>query len=293
MHPLLAITTIATIRIPKYLEYKNLFWYAREIVAYVENHGLKNRSYTNREITNMFLSHIDNPYYSLVIKECRFTILHATTINAVYLVPAISSTIDQLTPSKIYPPTDTPTNQLQRRHEDRIQLLQEYCEDDSITPDAFYDHINPIDKPPWIRSFRRSGARSPSNRGGRSRGIFSHENYGGCDYRSNNNKAFKEKFNSRGMLGHHSKNFHFLMKLQQALAYLKMKPSAPYKKRDTFRGKHSYQDSTNYVRLLQDAGFIPYDGADADNFIDVVDGDHHVFEPDIINPVDDEAEERE
>ena len=68
VHPILAITNIATIDIPKYSKYKNLFRYTREIVTYVENHGLKNRSYTDREVTNMFLSHLDNPDYSSVIK---------------------------------------------------------------------------------------------------------------------------------------------------------------------------------------------------------------------------------
>ena len=141
----------------------------------------------------MFFSHLDNPHYSSAIKECKFAILHTTTINAVYLVPTIAGTIGQITPSNISPPADTPTNQLQRRRDDRIQLLQEYCEDNSITPNAFYDHVNPDDEPPWIHSFRRGGGRSPFNRGGRCRGRFSRENYGGRGYRSNNDKAFKGK----------------------------------------------------------------------------------------------------
>ena len=65
-----------------------------------------------------------------------------------------------------------------------------------------------------------------------------------------------------------------------------MDPRAPYKKRDNFKGRNSYQKNNSYVRSLQDAGFIPFDGADADNFIDVVDDDHAVFTPDIINSTD-------
>ena len=37
-----------------------------------------------------------------------------------------------------------------------------------------------------------------------------------------------------------------------------------------------------------DAGFIPYGRADEGNFVDVVDGDHSVFTPDIINSITDE-----
>jgi len=71
------------------------------------------------EVTNMFLSHIDNPDCSSAIKDCKFSILRLTTIKAVYLVPAISDTTDQLTPSKVSPPTIIPSNQLQQRREDR------------------------------------------------------------------------------------------------------------------------------------------------------------------------------
>jgi len=37
-----------------------------------------------------------------------------------------------------------------------------------------------------------------------------------------------------------------------------------------------------------DARFIPYGRADEGNFVDVVNGDHDVFTPDIINSIDDE-----
>ena len=39
------------------------------------------------------------------------------------------------------------------------------------------------------------------------------------------------------------------------------------------------------VQSLQDAGFIPYDGADTDNFLDVIDDDLQVFTPDVSNNV--------
>ena len=93
------------------------------------------------------------------------------------------------------------------------------------------------------------------------------------------------------MKGHHDDTCHFLMKLQQALSFLKIDPAAPFKKRQHFRGRNTYTKNSSFVRSLQDAGFIPYNGADADNFIDVVDEHHDVFTPDIINSVADDDEE--
>jgi len=87
------------------------------------------------------------------------------------------------------------------------------------------------------------------------------------------------------MSGHHSSNCHFLIKVQQALAYLKMEPKAPSNKRNHYTGKNTYHQQNNFVRSLQDAGFIPYDEVDADNFLDIVNDDHDVFTPDIINSI--------
>ena len=88
-------------------------------------------------------------------------------------------------------------------------------------------------------------------------------------------------------MGHHTKLFHFMLKLQQALVYLNLDPMAPYKKRNNFKGKNTYSQNRNYVCFLQDAGFVPFDDADADNVLDVVDGNHSGFTPEIINHVDD------
>ena len=75
------------------------------------------------------------------------------------------------------------------------------------------------------------------------------------------------------------------MKLRYALSYLRMEPSAPLKKQTHFKGRNSYQRNNAMVRSLQDAGFIPFDGADAENFLDVVDDDLQVFTPDFTNDV--------
>ena len=293
VHPLLAIKNIATVDIPKYSSFNNLFRYAREIKTYIDNHSLKSRIFSDKEITNIFLSHLDDRHYSSAIKQCEMAILHASHINPMYLVPAIASTIDQLAPSP--PNTDTTIIRHQRSHDDRSRLRQDdrirqltdYCEDDDIGPSCFSEYISIQEEPPWIRAFQRGGGRSHFNRSGRGRGRYSRDQFGGRDNRALQNKPFKGKCNCCGMANHHADSCHFLLKLKQALSYLKMVPEAPHQKRTNFKGKNSYRANNDYVRSLQDAGFIPYDRADADNFLDVVDDDHDVFTPDIINSVDD------
>ena len=78
------------------------------------------------------------------------------------------------------------------------------------------------------------------------------------------------------------------MKLREALTYLNVDHDAAHKKRTYFKGKNTYSTNNNYARSLIDAGFIPFPGADADNFIDIVDNDHDVFIPDIINSTNDD-----
>ena len=67
-HPLLAIKNIATVDIPKYSSYRSLFRYAREIKQYVNNHAIKNRVFSERETTHIFLSHLDDPRYATAVR---------------------------------------------------------------------------------------------------------------------------------------------------------------------------------------------------------------------------------
>ena len=128
-HPLLAIKNIATIDIPKYSTFKNLFRYAREIKTYVANHALRNRSFSEKETTHIFLSHIDDDRFKHAINKCEMAILHDTTVAPIYLVPAIAGTINQLAPgvSQDVPVPDTV--QSHRQRDSRIQQLTDYCED--------------------------------------------------------------------------------------------------------------------------------------------------------------------
>ena len=174
-------------------------------------------------------------------------ILHGTTIDNNYLIPAITGTIDQISPNVATPSplTETTTISIHCHRNGYIQLLQEYCEDDDLSPDSFTDHIDPNDETLWIRSFRCGGGRSTFDRDGRGRGRLSRDQYADRGHVSKNSKSFKGKYNYYGMTGHHSMNFHFLTNLQQDLAYLKMETAAPYKKRNNFKGKNSYQQNRN------------------------------------------------
>ena len=104
VHLLLMIKTVAVHDIPKYSTFKNLFTYAKAIKDYVDNHALQNRLYADKEVTNIFLSHLDGAAYDSAVKEVTAAILLSSTVNAIYLVPAIASTIDQLAPTLASPP---------------------------------------------------------------------------------------------------------------------------------------------------------------------------------------------
>ena len=48
LYVLLAITNIATIDIPKYTDFNDIFRYAREVTVYIEAHKLRQRIYTEK-----------------------------------------------------------------------------------------------------------------------------------------------------------------------------------------------------------------------------------------------------
>ena len=99
MHPLLSIKSITTTDIPKYSDFNGMYMYSREVSLYVANHALKQRSFSIKETTVMFLSHLDDPRYKLAVKECEAAILHSSTITTIYTVLAIVETIDQPRPA--------------------------------------------------------------------------------------------------------------------------------------------------------------------------------------------------
>ena len=150
VHPLLSAYDIATVDIPKYSDYNNLYSYTKDIVAYVDSHELKLRTFTDRETTVMCLSHLDNKRYAKTVKECEMALRLSTVIDDIYKVPTIAETIDQLYPIP-YLSTPAPAPSSQCTHNSHIRQLTDYCENEAISPDQFDEHVDTNEKPPWIR----------------------------------------------------------------------------------------------------------------------------------------------
>ena len=69
------------------------------------------------------------------------------------------------------------------------------------------------------------------------------------------------------MENHHISSSHFFLKLRQTLLYLGMDPDAGTKKKKRYFQKNkSYTQNRDFVRSLQDAGFIPFSEVDKDIF---------------------------
>lgn len=80
----------------------------------MKNHEIKQRVFTEREITHIFLSHLNHPRYANTVKQYESAILLSPAIDKMYLVSAIAGIIDQITPGI------TPTTQQQRdQHRER------------------------------------------------------------------------------------------------------------------------------------------------------------------------------
>ena len=81
------------------------------------------------------------------------------------------------------------------------------------------------------------------------------------------------------MENHHASFCHFFLKLRKTLVYLGIDSNAGAKKRDNFKGVHSYQKNRSYILYLQGTGFIPYTELYIDYFLDVVDDNYKAFTP--------------
>jgi len=96
VHPLLSIKNSATMDIPTYSSYNDLYRYAKELIYFVKTHGLHQRYYTPEETTQMYLTHLNNPKFDDAVQLCQNAIYGSVIMSAEYLVPAISGTIDLL-----------------------------------------------------------------------------------------------------------------------------------------------------------------------------------------------------
>ena len=110
-HPRLMVHSIATMNIPTYNSSKDLFVYAKQIKDFVSRHKLANRLYSDRETTEMYLSHLDSASHKSAIMFCQTQLGTSTTIPEKYKVPAIAGTIKQLMDSTHGTPSPPTTNQ--------------------------------------------------------------------------------------------------------------------------------------------------------------------------------------
>ena len=80
------------------------------------------------------------------------------------------------------------------------------------------------------------------------------------------------------------------MNLHQTLPYLDVDPEFTFKKKKHFQGKSTYTKNRSHIRSLIDSGFILYNGADEDNFLNVVEANPNIFTLNIINFVEKDKE---
>ena len=63
IHPLLVFNNVATVNIPNYSIFNNLYKYAKEILHFMKNQGLHNMHYSPSEVPQIFLTHLDDRKY--------------------------------------------------------------------------------------------------------------------------------------------------------------------------------------------------------------------------------------
>ena len=102
VHPQLSLKGITVHGIPKYITYGNLFIYTNGIVTFTQSHKLQRCQYSQRDITTMYLSHLDDPHFATAVTHCENTIMNLYVTPDEYLVPALASTITKLAPKHKY-----------------------------------------------------------------------------------------------------------------------------------------------------------------------------------------------
>ena len=146
-HPQLKLNGIATQDIPKFSETGNLYLYAKSMVVFIKMHELKRRKYSEREGTEIYLSHLDHASYEQAILKYQMALTGLVTPPTGYTLPAIAGTIEQLCPHPLS--RDSPRSD--RQHAPKIPSLVEM--DDMYTS---YEHDNDYEEPEFVHAFRDS-----------------------------------------------------------------------------------------------------------------------------------------
>ena len=90
------------------------------------NYGLKSCSFSDKETSHIFLYHLDNTRYTNPIEKCESELLLSSTVDLLYLVPAIAGTIYQLRPEN----KPSTINQHGCQQENQIRAMMDYYHDD-------------------------------------------------------------------------------------------------------------------------------------------------------------------
>ena len=123
---------------------------------YVSNHGLKNRILSEKEITEIFFMHFENPHFHAAIIHCETTTcLSPAYIDDIYKVPAIADTINHLDPT---------TRQLTKQRSDgrsnhegksqprnnHINALAHSIKDENVSAGKYDEFIDSCNETPFV-----------------------------------------------------------------------------------------------------------------------------------------------
>jgi len=103
--------------------YNSVSRYTREVKQYISNHEIKQHSFDVKEVTQIFLSHLDELQYTSTIKQYQTAILLSPSDGPIYLDPAVAETIDQLEPNVSRADENMATNHQRIRQNDQLRLI--------------------------------------------------------------------------------------------------------------------------------------------------------------------------
>ena len=208
--------------------------------------SLFSRTYTPREISEMYLSHLDDEKYEETKSKCEATITTTATLDALYCVPALAGTIEQL---------------MSTQHTKNKSVICTTNIDDML-----YYPVHTLQEDKVF-----SAQKYHNNQKLRNMGPFVNKN------------RFQGICHACGGKHHHATNCYFLMKLKQCLAYLKDNPTAGETKRKIFQKKNLYNNCCDTIKTLQDANFIPFQNISSNVFLDTIKDNESVYTPDTTN----------
>ena len=149
-HPKLVDQSLSTIDIPSFSSFNCLYKYAKALMNYVYIEDVNMRSYTQKEIAFMYLSHLDSSTHKQIADSLRNIIAITTApLPMKYRVPGLATTIThQLKNTPLNGPS--------------IQTSDGYCQecsDDEEDTDAIINYTNDKRRSQYSRTDGNTNAR--------------------------------------------------------------------------------------------------------------------------------------